>query len=170
MEQRWASTEIGSVAACGSINNERRSARLPSSGDQTAHLQIWRIQEKLCQDGSRTSRLCGTKPWTKPISENGRNRRPHGLRIFICSLSWYVAQILAGPPLTKGVKQAKEFAQFLRDLGRDYHWSILCLQEFTASNGEVVTETAEGHRVFATPHARSNDVWRLWAQLRLYHS
>ena len=47
--------------------------------------------------------------------------------------------------------QAKEFALFLRDLGRDYHWSILCLQEFTASNGEVVTETAEGHRVFATP-------------------
>ena len=32
----------------------------------------------------------------------------------------------------------------------DYHWSILRLQELTASNG-VVTETAEGHQVFATP-------------------
>ena len=51
-------------------------------------------------------------------------------------LSWTLAQVPAGPPLTKGgavSKQAKEFAQFLRDLGRDYHWSILCLQEFTAS-------------------------------------
>ena len=60
----------------------------------------------------------------------------------------------AGPPLTRGgavSKQAKEFAQLLRDVGRDYHRSILCLQEFTASNGEVVTETAQGHRVFATP-------------------
>ena len=30
--------------------------------------------------------------------------------------------------------------------------SILCFQEFTVSNGgDVVTGTAEGHRVFATP-------------------
>ena len=46
-------------------------------------------------------------------------------------------------------KQAKEFAQFLRDLEKDNHWSMLCLQEFTESNGKVVT--AEGHQVFATP-------------------
>ena len=57
-------------------------------------------------------------------------------------------------PLTKGgsvSKQAKHFSQFLRDFERGDHWSILCLQEFTASNGDVVTETAEGHRVFASP-------------------
>ena len=35
---------------------------------------------------------------------------------------------------------------------RNVPWSVmLCMLEFTASNGEVVTETAEGHRVFATP-------------------
>ena len=28
---------------------------------------------------------------------------------------------------------------------------MLGIQEFTAMNGEVVTETSEGHRVFATP-------------------
>ena len=59
-----------------------------------------------------------------------------------------------GPPLTKGgavSKEAKKFAQFLRDWERDYHWSILCLQEFTASKGDVVIETAEGHRVLAKP-------------------
>ena len=48
-------------------------------------------------------------------------------------------------------KQAKEFEKFLRDLGRDHCWSILCMQEFTSSNGELVTETTEGHREFATP-------------------
>ena len=37
-------------------------------------------------------------------------------------------------------KEAKTFAQFLRDMGRDLCWSILCLQEFIASNGEVVTQ------------------------------
>ena len=69
-------------------------------------------------------------------------------------LSWNVAQVPAGPPLTRSgacSKQAKGFAQFLRDLEKDSHWSMLRLQEFTASNGEVVTETAEGHWVFATP-------------------
>ena len=71
-----------------------------------------------------------------------------GLHGFVEGSSWNVAQIPAGPPLTRcGAvsKQAKEFAHFLRDLGRDYHWSILCLQELTASNGDVVNETAEGH-------------------------
>ena len=69
-------------------------------------------------------------------------------------LSWNVAQVLAGPARAKSgavSTEAKGFQQFLRDLVKDYRWSILCLQEFTASNGEVVTETAEGHRVFATP-------------------
>ena len=32
-----------------------------------------------------------------------------------------------------------------------------CMQAFTASNGEVVTETGEGHRVFATPPCK----WQL---------
>ena len=74
--------------------------------------------------------------------------------VYLHLLSGNVAQIPAGPPLTRGgavSKQAKEFVHFLHDFGRDYHWSILCLQEFTASDGDVVTETAEGHRVFATP-------------------
>ena len=44
----------------------------------------WKTQEKTCQDGARTSRLCGRKPWTRSISENRRNRRLHGIRIFIC--------------------------------------------------------------------------------------
>ena len=34
---------------------------------------------------------------------------------------------------------------------KDYPWSTLCLQEFTASKGEVVSETSEGHKVFVTP-------------------
>ena len=69
-------------------------------------------------------------------------------------LSWGVAQILAGPPKTRSgapSKEARGFQRFLLDLEKDYNWSILCLQEFTASNGEVVTETPEGHKVFATP-------------------
>ena len=48
-------------------------------------------------------------------------------------------------------KQAKGLQQFQRYLEKDYRWSILCMQKFTASNGEVVTETDEGHNVFATP-------------------
>ena len=39
-----------------------------------------------------------------------------------------------GPPLTRRgavSKEAKKFAQFLRDLERDFCWSILCLQEFS---------------------------------------
>ena len=69
-------------------------------------------------------------------------------------LSWNVACVAAGPPTTKNgarSKQAKEFEHFLRDLGRDHCWSILCMQEFTSSNGDLVTETTEGQRVFATP-------------------
>ena len=61
MEQRWASTEIGSVIVCGSRNYARRSVRLPSTAAQTAHPLNWRTQEKLCQDGMRTSRLCGNE-------------------------------------------------------------------------------------------------------------
>ena len=34
--------------------------------------------------------------------------------------------------------------------GKDYHWSVLCLQELTASKGEVFAETAQGYGVFAT--------------------
>ena len=59
-----------------------------------------------------------------------------------------------GAPRTKSgavSKEAKGFQQFLRDLEKDYRWSILCSQEFTAACGEVVTETPEGHKVFATP-------------------
>ena len=48
-------------------------------------------------------------------------------------------------------KQARDFEILLRDLEIDHPWSTLCLQEFTASNGEVVSETSEGHKVFVTP-------------------
>ena len=65
-----------------------------------------------------------------------------------------MACIPAGPTTTKNgarSKQAKEFEKILRDLGSDDWWSILCMQEFTASNGDLVTETTEGHWLFATP-------------------
>ena len=45
-------------------------------------------------------------------------------------------------------------SQLLRDLEKDYPWSILCLQEFTASNGEVVSDTSEDHKVFVTPSCK----------------
>ena len=86
------------------------------------------------------------------LREYGRKAAPRFPSLYL--LSWNVAQIPAGPPKTKcGAlsKEARGFQQLLRDLGEDYNWSILCLQEFTVSNGEVVTETPEGHKVFATP-------------------
>ena len=59
------------------------SAWVPTAA-QAGHALNWRKIKKLCQDGTRNSRLCGTKPWTRPISENKRNRRPHGMRVFMC--------------------------------------------------------------------------------------
>ena len=76
----------------------------------------------------------------KQIFMNRRERRPRVPCLYL--LSWNVAQVPAGPPKTKSVavsKEAKGFQQFLRELGKDYRWSILCLQEFTAACGEVVT-------------------------------
>ena len=69
-------------------------------------------------------------------------------------LSWNVPQVPAGPPRDRcgNISQtARDFEIFLRGLVKMFPWSILCLQVFQASNGEVVTETSEGHRVFATP-------------------
>ena len=48
-------------------------------------------------------------------------------------------------------QQARDFEMLFRDLVKDYSWSILCSQEFTASNGEVVSESSEGHKVLVTP-------------------
>ena len=94
----------------------------------------------------RTSRLCGQRRWMRQISGSRRYwRRLWGARLYL--LSWNVACIPAGPPLTKSgacSKPAKTFAKFLRDVGRDHCWSILCMQEVTSSNGELVTETTEG--------------------------
>ena len=59
-------------------NYERRNVQLLSTTVQTTHPLNWCTQEKLCQNGMRTSKLCGVKPWTKRTSENRRNRRPHG--------------------------------------------------------------------------------------------
>ena len=75
-----------------------------------------------------------------------------GARLYL--LSWNVACVPAGPPTTKNgarSKQAKEFENFLRDLVKDHCRSILRMQEFISSNGELVTETTEAHQVFATP-------------------
>ena len=44
---------------------ERRSVPLPSTAAHTTHPPSWCTHEKLCQDGTRTSRLCGRKPWTR---------------------------------------------------------------------------------------------------------
>ena len=61
-------------------------------------------------------------------------------------------------------KQARDFAIFLRDLGKDYTWSRLCLQEFTASNGEVVSETQRATRCSSRSHARGTCDWPLWCR------
>ena len=44
----------------------------------------------------------------------------------------------------------KNLINFLGDLGKDLRWSVFCVQEFAPSTGEMVTETAKGHQVFAT--------------------
>ena len=41
------------------------------------------------------------------------------------------------------------FLQFMSDPRKDQRYSVLCMQEFTSSIGELVTETAEVHQVIA---------------------
>ena len=63
-----------------------------------------------------------------------------------------MACVLAGPPTTNSGARSnkqKEFENSLRD--RNHRWPILCVQEFTPPNVELVTETTERHQVFATP-------------------
>ena len=82
---------------------------------------------------------------------NRKSCRRRGESVSTCSRGMWRVPV---PPTTKNgarSKQAKEFVNFLRDLVKDPCWSILCMQEFTSSNGELVTETTEGHQVFATP-------------------
>ena len=168
MEQRWASVETGSAAVCGLRNNyERRNVQLQSTAAQTTLPLNWCTREKLCQDGTRTSRFCGMKLWT---SKSPRKGETGGSTECVSSSALVESGTSPGPPLTRGAmaNEAKKFAQFLRDLGRDFCWSILCVQEFTASDGDVVTETAAGHRVFATPLCKGQR--RLsWSQLRPHH-
>ena len=101
----------------------------------------------------RILQLCGSKRWMRQILENRKQRRRRGgARLHL--LSWNVACVPAGPPTTKRwgtLKTSKRIQEFPARLGRDHSWSILCMQEFTSSNGELVTETTEGHQVFATP-------------------
>ena len=113
--------------ACGRVWFKKKNYERRSVPAHTTHPPSWCTQEKLCQDGTRISRFCGRKPWTGRISEKQAAPRD-------ASRGGAVS------------KEANEFVRF-----GDYHWSILCLQEFTASNGDVVIETAEGHRMFATP-------------------
>ena len=83
------------------------------------HPQNRCLQTKLCQGGTRTSRLCGMKPWMRPISDNRREVVPRFASLHL--LSWNVAQVLAGPPLARcGAcsKQAKEFARFFARPGK----------------------------------------------------
>ena len=101
---------------------------------------------ELIQGWDEDFALCGQRRWMRQISGSRRyRRRLRGARLYL--LSWNVACTPAGPPLTKSgacSKPAKAFAKFLRDVGRDHCWSILCMQEVTSSNGELVTETTEG--------------------------
>ena len=129
------------------------NGRLHHFEGRTVHHRNWCTQVRLCQDGVSTARLYGLRPLRKRICENRRGRRPRDSRACICCrgmLREYRRGRL-GQKSGAASKEAKGFQPFLRDLGKDYHWSILCLQEFTAANGEVVTETPEGHNVFATP-------------------
>ena len=70
-------------------------------------------------DDFMTSRLCGTKPWKKPLSENRRNRRPTecilSSAIVECGTSSRGAAACKGWSLLKASKRV----QFLRDLGKE---------------------------------------------------
>ena len=47
-------------------------------------------------------------------------------------------------------KESQRVRTFFARSGKDHHRSMLCMEEFSAMNGELVTETSEGHWVFAT--------------------
>ena len=146
-------TEIGSAAVCGSKSFERRTVPIPFTAAHTTHPPSWCDTGEIVP-GWNEDFTALWKEATEEANLREWEKQAAARHVYLHLLSGNVAQIPAGPPLTRGgavSKQAKEFANFLHDLGRDYLWSILCLQEFTASNGDVVTETAEGHRVFATP-------------------
>ena len=122
---------------------------------RTAHSRSWCKLVRSSRDGTRTSRPCGMRPWMRPISENRRGWRVHGSHVFICCRgTWHKSRWgrrrQGVEPFHRKPKSSNSFF-FLHNLGKYHHWLMLCMQEFAAMNGEVVTETSEGHQVFATP-------------------
>ena len=99
--------------------------------------------------GMRISQLNASKRWMRQISGNRKQWRRHGVPGSTCFRGAWRAFLRGRQRQKNGArsKQAKELEKFVRDLWRDHCWSILCMQEFTSSNGDLVTETTEGQRL-----------------------
>ena len=106
----------------------------------------------------------------KRISVNRREGRFCGSRVSMCCRGmWY--RFLRGRPeeITGTPRNSREILRpFLRDLGKDFSRSMLCSQEFTASNGEVVTETSQGHKIFAAPPCKLVEIFLFLGRLAAY--
>ena len=104
----------------GERRTEDRAVTIFPRPNSTFTELVWCTQETSCQDGTRTSRLCGTKPWMRPISEK---REAGGPTVRVFSSAFVKCCTGSdGAAADSGAcsKQATEFAQFSRHFGKDY--------------------------------------------------
>ena len=96
------------------------------------------------------SSAASSEPHSEPARGSGTMHHPKNQRtVLACS------------------KPAKAFAKFLRDLGKDHCWSIVCMQEFNSSNGKLARPRDTG--CLQRLHAQGSGAWRSWSQLRSRH-